>query len=87
MVPLMLGAPELLIILLMVIGPIALVLTIVVVIDASGRPDAAWQATGQSRTMWIVLPIVLLLACGIGSIVACIIYLASVRPKLVRSVA
>ena len=81
-----LGAPELLIILLFVSGLVALVLTIVVVVDASGRPDAAWQATGQSRTMWIVLPIVLLFACGIGSLVASIVYLASVRPKLVRSV-
>jgi heme/copper-type cytochrome/quinol oxidase subunit 2 len=81
----MLGAPELLIILLLVIGPIALVLAIVVVVDASGRPEAAWQASGQSKTMWIVLPIVLLFACGIGSLVASIVYLASVRPKLVRS--
>lgn len=80
-----LGAPELLIIMLVVIGPVALVLAVVVVVDASARPDAAWHATGQSKTMWIVLPIVLLLACGIGSLVTSIIYLASVRPKLVRS--
>jgi hypothetical protein len=80
-----LGAPELLIILLVVIGPVAVVLAIIVVVDASGRPDAAWQAIGQSRTMWIVLPLVLLIACGIGSLVASIVYLASVRPKLARS--
>ncbi len=79
------GAPELLIILLVIVGPVAVVLAIVVVVDASGRPDGVWQATGQSRTMWIVLPIVLLFACGIGSLVASIVYLTSVRPKLVRS--
>jgi len=29
--------------------------------------------------------IVLLFACGIGSLIACIALLASVRPKLIRS--
>lgn len=80
-----LGGPELLIILFALLGPLALILAIVVVVDASGRPDAAWQATGQSRTMWIVLPIVLLLACGLPSLVASIVYLTSVRPKLVTA--
>ncbi len=79
------GAPEFFIILAVVILPVALVLAIVVVVDASGRPDAVWQATGQSKTLWIVLPIVLLFACGIGSLIASVVYLASVRPKLVRS--
>jgi hypothetical protein len=80
-----LGGPELVIILASIIGPAALILAVVVVVDAAGRPDEAWQATGQSRTMWIVLPLVLLVACGIGSLVASIVYLASVRPKLVQA--
>jgi hypothetical protein len=80
-----LGAPELLILMFVVVVPAALILAIVVVVDASGRPDVAWQATGQSRTAWIVLPIVLFLACGVGSLFASIWYLASVRPKLVRA--
>lgn len=79
-----LGAPELAIILGLIIGPAALILAVVVVVDAAGRPDQAWQATGQSRTLWIVLPLVLLVACGIGSLVASIVYLASVRPRLAR---
>ena len=79
------GEPELLIILLFVAGIAALVLAIVVVVDASGRPDATWHATGQNKTLWIVLPIVLLFGCGIGSLVVSVIYLASVRPKLIAA--
>ena len=79
------GLPELLIVLLLLIGPAALGLAIFVVIDASGRSDAAWQAIGQNRTVWIVVPLVLLLGCGIASLVASIVYLVSVRPKLVEA--
>jgi hypothetical protein len=81
------GAPELLIVLALVVGPLALILAIVVVIDASRRPDAAWEAIGQNRAVWIVVPLVLLLGCGIASLVASIIYLASVRPRLVQATA
>jgi hypothetical protein len=77
------GAPELLIILLLLVGPAALVLAIVVIVDASGRADASWDAIGQSRTVWIVVSIVLLLFCLPASLVASITYFVSVRPKLV----
>jgi hypothetical protein len=79
------GFPELLIVLLLLIGPAALILAIFVVIDASRRSDAAWEAIGQNRTVWIVVPLVLLLGCGIASLVASIVYLVSVRPKLVEA--
>lgn len=74
------GAPELLIILVLAVP---LILAVIVVIDAASRPRAVWVATGQSQTLWIVLPLVLLVACGVGSLIASIVYLASVRPQLV----
>jgi hypothetical protein len=83
--PVGMGAPELLIMLMFVTGIAALVLTVVVVVDASARPDAVWEATGQNRMLWIVLPIALLVACGIGSLIVSIIYLATVRPKLIAA--
>jgi len=77
------GAPELLIVLLALVQFVALVVAIIVLVDVTKRSDAAWQAIGQSKTVWIVLPIVLLVACGIGSLIASIVYLTSVKPKLV----
>lgn len=74
------GAPELVILLFLAVP---LILAIIVVIDAASRPREVWDATGQSQTLWIVLPLVLLFACGVGSLIASLVYLVSVRPKLV----
>ena len=41
--------------------------------------DARWMLLPDV----IVLPLVLLVACGVGSLIASIVYLASVRPQLV----
>ena len=46
------------------------------IVDAARRPDVVWEATGNSRTLWIVL---LLLA----GVLAALIYFAVVRPKLI----
>ena len=57
-------------------------------IDAAVRPQAAWQAAvTQSKAMWVAILAVALLLNGIGlfgviALVATILYLVDVRPKL-----
>jgi hypothetical protein len=74
-----LGAPELLV--LLGGGLIPFALTVWALIDSQTRPDAAWLQTGQSKQVWLVLLIVGLFFCLVG-LVASIVYLATVRPKL-----
>ncbi|HEY8544290.1 MAG TPA: hypothetical protein VIL36_04550 [Acidimicrobiales bacterium] len=50
------------------------------VIDAAVRPDWAWDAVGQSKVLWVVLPIVVGLSC-LGWIVA-IVYFTKIRPQV-----
>jgi hypothetical protein len=81
-----LGAPELLI--LAAFGAIALLTygpAIWVLVDAARRPDWQFTATGQNRTVWIVLPVVGMVVCCLVSVVAFIVYFSSVRPKLERA--
>jgi hypothetical protein len=54
------------------------------VVDAAGRPDWAWQRTGDNKTLWIVLQALGFFFCLVGVIFA-IIYLLSIRPKLQRA--
>lgn len=61
---------------LALIGPI---LSIWALVDALGRPDWAWQASGQSKTVWVVLNVIGILLCGI---VIGLIYLVGIRPKV-----
>jgi hypothetical protein len=74
------GTPELLILSIFVVP---IVFAVFVVIDAASRPRQVWEAAGQNQTLWIVLPLALLFACGVGSLIASVVYLAAVRPKLV----
>ena len=53
------------------------------IIDAAQRPQAAWDAAGQNKTLWIVLQAAGLFFCGIGTILA-IVYLAAIRPQVAR---
>jgi hypothetical protein len=62
---------------------VALVLTIFVVVDIARRPEWQWQQSRSNKALWIVLQVVLFLLVFPASYVSGIIYLASVRPKLV----
>jgi hypothetical protein len=61
---------------------IVYVLAIWTLVDAARRPDWQFRASGQSKVLWIVLPIVGMLVCQFVAIVAFVIYLTSVRPRL-----
>jgi Protein of unknown function (DUF2510) len=58
---------------------VELALPIWSLVDASSRPDWAWQASGQNKTLWIVLNVVGLVFCGI---IIGLIYLVAIRPKV-----
>ncbi len=78
-----LGLAERVIIAFFVVIPIAaLIVVVFAVVDAAGRPASAWEAIQQNRTLWIVLPIVLTVCTGIGELIAGLVYMVSVKPKL-----
>ena len=66
-----------------------LVLKLFALVDAAVRPEPVWRAAGtSSKTLWLVLLVVAVLFNGLGGIlaiaglVAAIVYLVDVRPKL-----
>lgn len=80
-----LGAPELLIIGILLIDLVALAFVIWGAVDASSQPDWAWQQTGRSKIVWIVVPLVSLVVCGVVGLVMVIVYFTSIRPELRRA--
>jgi hypothetical protein len=72
----------------LVIGLVALAaigVTVWAVADACGHSDAAWSRIGHSRTLWILLPIGGWVLAGPVGVALAIIYLATVRPRLVEA--
>ena len=57
----------------------ALVISIWALVDVLRRPDWAFQAARQNKTLWVVLNIVGLFVCGL---VIGLIYLLAIRPKV-----
>jgi hypothetical protein len=54
------------------------VFQILCIIDTTKYPDAAWEATGQTKVLWLILTIVGLFACFLISLY----YWFAVRPKV-----
>jgi H+/Cl- antiporter ClcA len=67
-------------IILLVIGIALFAFHIYVLVDLLKYSDGTWQATGQNKTLWIVLW-VLTLCCGFALILD-LIYWFAIRPKL-----
>ena len=65
------------------VGFVALVFAVFVIVDMARRPNWQWERAGSSKTLWLVLEVVLVLLTGILAIVWGILYLAITRPKLV----
>lgn len=69
-----------LVVLLLVFGSIGL--AIWAIVDAARRPDWQFEATGQNKVLWIVLPAAGAAMCQLVSLVSALIYLLSIRKKL-----
>jgi hypothetical protein len=67
---------------LVLLGLASLGLVIWSVVDAASRPDWAWQQSGQNKGLWIALPIVLFLLCGVVGGILALVYLLSIRPQV-----
>jgi hypothetical protein len=68
-----------------VVGLGSLILVIMAAVDASKHPDWAWERSGNKKVLWIVLPIVLLVLCGFVGGIAALVYLRSIKPKVVAA--
>lgn len=66
-------------------GIIWLALGIWTAVDASSHPDYAWQRAGQNKMLWIIVPIVGALICGIVTLVMAIIYFTSIKKQVVAA--
>jgi uncharacterized membrane protein YwzB len=68
--------------LIILLLPVFLGVALWALIDAAIRPDAAFRAAGQSKVLWIILPIVgIFLFVIVGGILG-VVYLAAIRPKV-----
>jgi hypothetical protein len=76
-------APEI----LLVVVVAFLALPIWAAIDAAGRPEAAFQRAGISKTLWIVLPIVGIFLCEIVGLVAAVVWFATIRGQVIAATA
>ncbi len=81
-----LGVAELFI-LVMIVVPLGFLLPIWAAVDAAGRPEWAFERAGTSKTLWIVLPIVGIFACGLVGLVSAIAWFASYRSKVAAAAA
>ena len=68
-----------------VVGLVSLVVGVITAVDAGSLPEWAFERAGTSKTLWIVLPLVGIFFCGIVTIVAAILWFASVRPKVLAA--
>lgn len=59
-----------------IIWLIGLAIAIYCIVDITKQPDAAWQAAGQNKVLWIVLVLLL-------GVIGSAIYWFAIRPKVV----
>lgn len=53
-------------------------------IDASSYPEAAFDAAGTTKTLWIVLPIVGIFMCFVG-IIAVVLWFGTYKPRVIQA--
>jgi len=67
------------------VGLVSVGLGLWAAIDAAGQPSWAFERAGTSKTLWIVLPIVGVLICGVITWVAAIMWFSSYKPRVVAA--
>jgi hypothetical protein len=69
---------------LALVGVVTVAAAVWASVDASSRPPEAWQRAGQSRTLWMALPVAALLVSVPGlALVVAVVYAMTVRTQLV----
>jgi len=53
-----------------------------VAVDAYKYSDTVWQSTGQNKMIWVVIPVLVGLCCGIFVLIPVLFYFLSVKKKL-----
>jgi hypothetical protein len=66
----------------LIVALASLVVAIWALIDAAIRPGPAFKSAGQSKPLWIILPIVGILLLTIVGGIAGVVYLSVIRPKV-----
>jgi hypothetical protein len=61
------------------------VLAVMTAVDASHLPNSAFERARTSKTLWIVLPLVSLVACFLGSIVVALVWFTGTRNRVVAA--
>ncbi len=66
---------------------VGMVLCIFGIVDAARRPVWAWQASGQNKSLWLVLNVVGVVfgLIFLGAVIIGPIYLLAIRPKVARA--
>ncbi len=53
-----------------------------IAVDANKYSDTAWQSTGQTKMVWVVVPVLVGFCCGIFVLIPVLYYFLSVKKKL-----
>lgn len=53
-----------------------------VAVDANKYPEHVWQAAGQNKLVWQIVPVVVGLCCGYLNLIPVLIYFLSIKKKL-----
>ena len=53
-----------------------------VAVDAYKYSDTVWQSIGQTKMIWVVIPLLVGLCCGIFVLIPVLYYFLSVKKKL-----
>ena len=78
--------PDLLIVLiLLIVGLGGFIVTVWAIVDAAVKPNTAFNVAGSSKGMWISSIAVFYFFTGIVGMILAIVYLASVRPRVVAA--
>jgi len=68
-----------------VFAVLPLVLGIWTAVDAGSQPEWAFTRAGTTKTLWIVLPLVSMFACGLVAIVVGIVWFSSTKPRVLAA--
>lgn len=79
------GSGTVFVLVVLVAVVLGLVVPVLAAVDAGRYPESAFEQAGTSKTLWIVLPLVGIAACGVVAIGAAIGWYVSVKPRVVAA--